>query len=274
MDVELDLRKNASLNAQERYEKAKKAVEKIKGAQEALKETEKKLEERSRIVETKGEKGIRKRDLKEKKWYEKFRWFESSEGFLVVGGRDAVTNEILIKKHVEKNDLVFHADVHGAPFFVVKNPGNKEIPEDTLRETAEAAASYSSSWKRGLGSCDVYQVSPEQVSKKAESGEYLPRGGFMIRGSKNWFKGMELKIAVGLTIGEDATVIGGPESAVATKTRYFIEIGVGDLKPKELALEIKKRILQKTNKEDGLKVKKVSIDEIQKFIPSGQGAVL
>jgi len=47
-----------------------------------------------------------------KEWYEKFRWFISSDDFLILGGRDATSNEIVIKKHTEKNDLVFHR-----PFF-------------------------------------------------------------------------------------------------------------------------------------------------------------
>ena len=29
-----------------------------------------------------------------KEWYEKFRWFYSSEGFLCIGGRDSTTNDI------------------------------------------------------------------------------------------------------------------------------------------------------------------------------------
>lgn len=274
MDVEFDLKKSAVMNAQEHYEKAKKANEKLRGAEKALEETIERVEElkRKNIIEK--EKTLKRKIVKEGRWYEKFRWFESSDNLLVVGGRDSTTNEILIKKHLEKNDLVFHADVHGAPFFVVKNPKKEGVPENTMREAAEAAASYSSSWKKGLGSCDVYQVEPEQVSKKAESGEYLPKGGFMIRGTKNWFRNTELKLAIGFVIEDEAKVIGGPANAITAKTRHYVEIGVGSLKSKELALEIKKDILRKLGKEDGTRVKRISVDEIQKFIPSGGGRTL
>ena len=88
-----------------------------------MKKTEeriKKLEE-NKVDPMDAPKKIEKRVKIERKWYEKFRWFESSDGFLVIGGRDATSNEIVVKKHVEPNDVVFHADVQGAPFFVIKN---------------------------------------------------------------------------------------------------------------------------------------------------------
>jgi len=274
MEVELDLTGSVVENAQEHYRNAKKAAEKLKGAEKALKETEAKISKLRNDESSVKKKTVRKKPEAEKRWHDKFRLFESSDNFLVVGGRDAVTNEILVKKHVDKNDVIFHADVQGAPFFVIKNPEKKTVPEETMRETAEAAASYSSSWKRGIGSCDVYQVMPEQVSKKAESGEYLPKGAFMVRGEKNWFRNMELKLAVGFITGENAVAIGGPVSAVASKTKNYAEVGVGDMKSRELAAEIKKAVLRKTSRGEGVKVKAVPLDEIQKFIPGGQGRVL
>jgi len=274
MDVSIDIRKNAILNAQEHYERAKKAAVKVTGAQKALAETISKIEKLKTTHAVEKAKTVRKKEFKEKRWFDKFRWFESSDGFLVVGGRDAVTNEILIKKHAEKNDFVFHADVHGAPFFLVKNPSGGSIPENTMREAADAAAAYSSAWKAGLGSCDVYYVKPDQVSKKAESGEFLPKGGFMIRGTKAWFRSRELVLALGLVIGDAAIAIGGPVSAVAAKTEHYSKIGVGSLKPGELALEVKKQILRTTIREDGVKVKDISLEELQRFIPSGTGRIL
>ena len=55
-----------------------------------------------------------------KQWFEKFRWFKSSDGYIVVGGKDASSNEIIVKKHLEKNDLYFHTELRGAPSTVPK----------------------------------------------------------------------------------------------------------------------------------------------------------
>jgi len=123
--ITLDLTKSIEENAAAYFERAKKVKKKIGGAEAALNENLKKLEElehkRDKITAEKS----KQEKLKERKaeWYEKFRWFMSSEGFLVLGGRDATSNEIVIKKHTEQNDLVFHTDMAGSPFFVVKTYG-------------------------------------------------------------------------------------------------------------------------------------------------------
>ena len=53
-------------------------------------------------------------------WFEKFHWFISSDGYLVVGGRDAQQNEILVKRFMTQHDIFVHADIHGAPCVIIK----------------------------------------------------------------------------------------------------------------------------------------------------------
>ncbi len=267
--------KSIAQNASIYYEKSKKAKSKLEGAKKALRKSEREL----RLVEE-GEVKVEKKtpdkpiEKPKPEWYEKFRWFMSGDGFLVIGGRDATTNDILIKKHLEPDDLVFHSTVHGAPFFIVKNPEGKNIPESTKRQAAEAAASYSSAWNAGWGSADVYAVKPEQVSKTAESGEYLTKGAFMVRGDREWFRKTPLKIAVGFKVNDYAEAIGGPEGAVDAYTKHHVTIGVGNKKSGQLSREIKENILRRTNKEDGQKIKKANLGDIQKWIPSGKGMIL
>ncbi|MBN2014678.1 MAG: DUF814 domain-containing protein [Candidatus Altiarchaeota archaeon] len=271
MEFKIDTRKSIPENAEHYYQEAKKAQKKVEGARKALQDTLKKKErlegERKNIKETNIPE---KKEKKERKWYDSFRWFTSSDGFLVIGGKDAATNEILIKKHLEKGDLVFHADVQGAPFFVVKNPENKEIPTSTLDEAAEMAASYSKAWQAGWGSCDVYYVNPEQVSKTTKAGEYLTKGAFMIYGKKNWFKRTELKIGIG-SKGEE--IIGGPVSMIEKGAKYSVKIGPGEKKSKQLAEDIRKKLLEKAGKEEREKIKATGLEEIQKWIPAGKGRV-
>ena len=84
------------------------------------------------------------------------------------------------------------------------------MPLTTIKETAEAAASYSSAWKSGMGSCDVFYVKPDQVSKTAPSGEYMPKGGFMISGKKEYMRGVRLMVAIGFAVGEKVRSLQGP----------------------------------------------------------------
>ncbi len=275
MKFTIDLKKSVFGNAEFYYEESKRAKEKVKGARKALEETLKKIGELEKNHEiSKAGVGIKEKITRGKRWYETFRWFYSSDKFLVVGGKDATTNEILIKKHLEKKDLVFHADIHGAPFFIIKNPENLEIPEGTKEETAQMAATYSSAWKSGIGGCDVYYVHPEQVSKTPPSGEYIAKGAFMIYGKKDWFRGLKLEITIGFKINDEAMVIAGPESAIIPNSDYHVKIGIGDEKSGELSKKIKEFILKKAKKEDIEKIKKVDIQEIQGFIPAGKGRLI
>ena len=110
-EIELYFNRSVGENASLYYEQAKKARKKVEGARAALASSRLRLEELGR------EKEAAAKPVK-KEWFEKFRWFVSSEGFLCIGGRDATTNEIVVKKHVEKDDLVFHTEMAGSPFFV------------------------------------------------------------------------------------------------------------------------------------------------------------
>lgn len=274
MRFTIDLKKSVFENAKFHYEESKKARQKAEGARKAIEDTLKKIRELEKnhdVSKSKAE--TKKKIVREKKWYERFRWFYSSDRFLVVGGKDSTSNEILIKKHLEKNDLVFHADVHGAPFFIIKNPENVEIPERTKEETAQISGVYSSAWKSGIGSTDVCYVHPEQISKTPPSGEYIAKGAFMIYGKKEWFRGVKLEITIGLKINDDVTVIAGLESAIIPNSDYHVKIGIGDEKSGELSKKIKEFMMKKSRKEDSEKIKKLDIQEIQRFIPGGKGRI-
>lgn len=110
-----------------------------------------------------------------KEWYEKFRWMYSSDGFLIIGGKDASQNEILVKKHLEPTDIFAHADLPGGSVVVVKS-GGKEIPDRTKAEAAAFAVAFSRAWKAGIGVADGYWVRPDQVTKAPPQGSTLARG--------------------------------------------------------------------------------------------------
>lgn len=280
----LNLRKDLFANAARFYERGKKAKHKLEGVRVALEDSRKKLEEAEAKT---GEAGalekpksvealekLAKRRIKPKKWFEKFRWFVSSDGFLVVGGKDAVSNEVLIKKHTEPTDDVLHADVVGAPFVVVKTEGKKP-GERTLREAAEFAAAFSRGWREGYGSVDVFCVKPEQLSKGAPSGMFVRRGAFMVRGKRNWLRGVPLRTAVGVVVEDDALrFVGGPADAVSAKTNAYVMIAPGDLSGKEILRRVLDVLAEKKPKELREKILKASAEEIREFVPFTKGRIL
>ncbi|MEK6808318.1 MAG: NFACT RNA binding domain-containing protein, partial [Nanoarchaeota archaeon] len=160
------------------------------------------------------------------------------EGFLVIGGRDSTTNDILIKKFTEKNDLIFHTEMAGSPFFVVRSE-NKEIGGKTKQETSDAVVSYSRAWKLGVTSTEVYYVSPEQLTKKAPTGEYIKKGAFMIYGKKEYITN-HINLAIGIT--KDGKIMGAPLNAISFNCEKYVEIKQGRKKSSEIAKFIQRKI--------------------------------
>ncbi|MDW0121077.1 MAG: ribosome rescue protein RqcH [Nitrososphaeraceae archaeon] len=155
-----------------------------------------------------------------REWYERYRWFITTDGLLVIGGRDASSNSALIRKHLTEHDIVFHAEVHGSPFFIIKNAAAFAATQEgtinsSLHEVAQATISFSRAWKDGLSSADAYWVMAEQVKKGAPTGQFLPKGSFVIEGKRNYIKGVELRLAIGIIqLNNRETLLCGPEEAV------------------------------------------------------------
>ena len=269
----LNLKQSAQENAADYYEKAKKAKDKIEGIKKAMEQTMVKLEKARLEALKKMEAASKPLPLKRKKeWYEKFRWFISSEGFLVIGGRDASTNETLIKKYLEPHDLVFHADIVGSPFVVIKT-GGKAPAERTINEAAQFTASYSRAWREGLRALDVYWVKPEQVKKAAPSGQYLSKGSFMIYGTKNYVKNVPLEVAIGVKRENNHfKVIGGPVEAIAKQTSLYVKIVPGKDSSGRLAKYIRNRLASMASNEERNEILRIPIEDFQAFIPSGRGS--
>ncbi len=265
IEVELDTRLSVHQNSQLFYDKAKKISAKIKGALTAIEGT-KQLSEKNKTPE------VRKKILKLKqKWYEQFRWFVSSDGFLVIGGRDAESNENIVKKYMEKRDIFFHAQVSGSPAVIIKTEG-KEVPETSLLEAAQFTVSYSGIWKSGQASGECYWVLPGQVSKTPESGEYVAKGAFVIRGKRNYFKDVLLGAAIGLELNEEKKLIGGPVSAVRKRAQMVVEVKQGEFNQNDLSKKIYRFLNEKF--EDKKLIKTIaSPDIIAMFLPPGGSKV-
>ncbi|HMF32560.1 MAG TPA: ribosome rescue protein RqcH, partial [Candidatus Lokiarchaeia archaeon] len=74
--------------ADEFYQESKKSKKKIEGTKLAMEETEKKISKETRATERAESKLTGLLKQRKRNWYEHFRWFISSENFLVIAGRD------------------------------------------------------------------------------------------------------------------------------------------------------------------------------------------
>ncbi|MFB6071607.1 MAG: ribosome rescue protein RqcH [Halobacterium sp.] len=291
--VELDPESGVEKNADRIYTEAKRIEEKKEGAREAIENTREDLEEvkqRKQEWETELEESGEEAEAegedvdwlsrssvpirKQEQWYERFRWFRTSDGFLVLGGRNADQNEELVKNYMDRYDRFFHSQAHGGPITVLKTSAPSEpskeieVPESSKREAAQFAVCCSSVWKDGRGAGDAYVVTPDQVSKTPESGEYLEKGGFAIRGDRTYFRDLPAEWAVGISCEPHTRVLGGPIDAVADQVETMVELEPGRYAQGDAAKRVYREFRDRFADQSFVR-KVASPDEIQKYMPPG-----
>ena len=195
-------------------------------------------------------------------WYSKFRYFTTSDNKLAVIGRDNNQNEALVEKHLEKQDLVGHADVFGSPFGVIK-AGNGGITRKDMEETASMIAAYSSAWRAGAANLDVYFVKPEQVTKTPPSGESLKKGAFYIEGKREYVKNASMGVYISIEIAEDIADI--RITPYEPKKPFFL-IKPGNKKRDEIIRKINRALSQQYGVE-------VNNDYIDRLLPQGRSSL-
>ena len=278
----LNLDETVHQNAQNYFLAAKKQKAKAKGAITALEETNIQLK-RAKKKEVKAKESGRLSKIKRSKrfWFENHRWSMTSGGNLLIGGKDAKGNDAIVKKHLSGSDMYLHADIHGAPscslrasqgfipdefrpahipadiptFKLADKLEQQEIDEDKLAQAAILALCWSRAWASGGGHGTVFSVKPAQVSKTAQTGEYVGKGSFIVRGQRQWYRDLKLEIGIGIIAVNGVPLLIGGVPGLIRKTclRHAI------LKP---GMTKKDRLANRIYKITG-----ISTDEIMAVLP-------
>jgi hypothetical protein len=121
------------------------------------------------------------RQMRKPAWFEKFFWFISSENYIVIGGRDAHQNELIVKRewewcvcvcvkggaaltthappkgYLRKGDIYVHADLHGATSCVIKQkiPSVGDVPPSTLSQAGMFSICRSAAWSAKIVTLSV-----------------------------------------------------------------------------------------------------------------------
>ncbi|KAI9843822.1 MAG: hypothetical protein M1837_006082 [Sclerophora amabilis] len=194
--IDIDLGLSPWANARHYYDHKRTAVIKeqktLQSSAKALKSTEKKIE--SDLKRSLKQEKQLLRPVRRQLWFEKFLYFISSDGYLVLGGKDAQQNEMLYKRYFKRGDIYVHADLHGAATVIIKNNSSTPdapIPPSTLSQAGNLSVATSKAWE-SRAVMPAWWVYWDQVSKSAPTGEFLPTGSFMVRGKKNFLPPAQL----------------------------------------------------------------------------------
>ncbi|KAH7075137.1 hypothetical protein FB567DRAFT_597070 [Paraphoma chrysanthemicola] len=200
--IDIDLALSPWANSTEYYDQKKTAASKedrtVQASTRALRSHEKKVAEDLKKG-LKQEKDIL-RPVRKQQWFEKYIYFISSDGYLVLGGKDAQQNEIIYRRYFRKGDVYVHADLKGAvPMIIKNNPTTPDapIPPSTLSQAGHLSVCTSEAWDSKAG-MSAWWVPADQVTKTGQAGEFLPPGMFNIKGKKEYLPPAQL--IVGLAV--------------------------------------------------------------------------
>lgn len=250
------------------YGEAKKQSAAVPAIQKMIVKTRRSMEKETNKARAERD-TINVRDVRKRHWFERYRWFYTSDNLLAIGGRDAPSNSAVVRKHMETDDRVFHAEIFGSPFFILKD--SKESPPASLTEVARATVCFSRVWREGMYGSSAYWVMPEQVKKSAPTGQYLPKGSFTIEGRRNFVRSPGLRLAVGMIRrDEDHLLMCGPEEAISAHSNIKVVIEPGSLEMVATAKKIRHEFMRMNVPG----AEQYTIDDYVRILPSGGSRIV
>ena len=265
--IKVDLESSLPTIASKLFNESKKQKSAIGAIQKLIKKTEKELEKTIEEGEN-AKQVISYSEVRKKNWFERYRWFFTSDGFLVVGGRDSSSNSAVIRKHLEKDDKVFHGEIYGSPFFLLKDDGSSMT--SSLNEVAHATVCFSRAWKESMYGTNAYWVNPDQVKKGAPSGQSMGKGSFIIEGQRNFVKISTLKLCVAIVEYEGTHLLTcGPPSLKENCVAYVM------IEPTGMEMvDVAKKIRFELISMNETIAKSFSVDDYVRVLPSGPSRII
>ena len=252
------------------FDEAKRQLRAIETIESEKKKTEKNLEV-FRKQESIARDSVVFTIQKKKEWYERYRWFFTSDNLLAIGGRDASSNSSVIRKHLGKDDKVFHAEIVGSPFFILKDSTKDSL--SSMTEVAHATVCFSRAWREGLYGLNAYWVKPEQIKTAAPSGQFIAKGSFVIEGSRSFIQVSNLQLSVGIYQKNDRfSLMSGPPAAIKKNCIYFVTIEPSGSDMTDLAKKIRLEFLKIVENEDI--AKSFTIDDFTRALPAGDSHIV
>ncbi|MGB6786147.1 MAG: NFACT RNA binding domain-containing protein, partial [Nitrosotalea sp.] len=173
--------------------------------------------------------------------------------------------------HLGKDDRVFHAEIVGSPFFILKD--SEDEMTSSITEVAQATVCFSRAWREGLYGLNAYWVKPDQIKMGAPTGQFLAKGAFPIEGTRSFVQVSNLQLAIGLYQKNDSyAIMSGPLSAVKMRCLFYVIIEPAGTDMTDLAKKIRLEFLKLAENQDV--VKAFNIDDFIRALPAGDSHIV
>jgi len=177
-----------------------------------------------------------------------YRWFYTSEGKLVIGGKSEEQNESVLRNFLRPYFVVMHTSKPGSPFMIIQS---SEPSKKDLEETAIFCACFSKQWKSGSKEVDIDVFNGSQMYKD----KTMKTGTFGVKGRK---KKVKTKLDLILII-QNGKLRAVPK--IKRNEETLASIKPGKMSKEDATDKIAKRIKDKFHFP-------ISKDEIMQAIPS------
>ena len=192
------------------------------------------------------------RQIREAREYMSYRWFFTSEGKLVVGGKSDEQNENVLRYFKRPGYTIMHTTKPGSPFMIIQSD---DPSKNDLDECAVFCACFSKEWKTGKKSIDIDVFKGGDVFKN----KGMKTGTFGVKNKKKVKAKPELMVIIQKGKIRAVPKVKGKEESLAV-------IKQGKMDKEAAAEKIAKKIKEKY-------LLPVSKEEVMRAIPSGNMSV-
>lgn len=280
-----DTNLSAYANLNNSFKENKQIKQKIVKAENALIAAEKSTKKEVKNTTENDQTSVKIKGKLKSMWFEEFNWFVTSDGLMFVSGKTADQNEQIVKKYLNDGDLYVHSEIFGSGSGVIKNNGKVVIERDcpkSIEESGNFLICHTKAWKTGIPD-RAYYVYPDQVSKKPETGEYLSKGAFIVRGTKNFISVQKMELGLGVlfkSLNSEELMFSASDDIefampiVATynslsNCKFKVKITPGSQKIKKIFPEVLGSFYKKSNIYEKAGIKLIQNDDWQKVLVTG-----
>ena len=174
--------------------------------------------------------------------YKKYKWFYTKSEKLIVGGKNAESNDNLLNelKKTGKNYVVMHTKAPGSPFCIIFSDIKDVTPKD-IEECAIFTGCFSRAWKEMCMTAviDVFKLSQLSKDKLMKTGTWQVKG-----------KTEQKKVFLKLAIVFQENIIRAVPVASTDVSEIIAYVRPGKIDKVEAVAKTKFAALKKLNKED------------------------
>ncbi|CAI5191996.1 ANM_HP_G0245990.mRNA.1.CDS.1 [Saccharomyces cerevisiae] len=181
INVTIDLGLSAYANATEYFNIKKTSAQKQKKVEKnvgkAMKNIEVKIDQQLK-KKLKDSHSVLKK-IRTPYFFEKYSWFISSEGFLVMMGKSPAETDQIYSKYIEDDDIYMSNSFNSHVW--IKNPERTEVPPNTLMQAGILCMSSSEAWSKKISSSPWWCFAKNVSKFDGSDNSILPEGAFRLK---------------------------------------------------------------------------------------------